>query len=106
MSSTWDELSGGQRRALAERLLRRREQLESWPDRHDPPLAAEGEDTASCRERELRELDEALSQVGAGSYGSCPSCGGSVGLAALAEQPLGAECVVCRQALEERRAVP
>lgn len=107
VSGGWEQLSRRQRRALRERLLRRREQLESWPERHDPPLAPEQDGaSAASRQRALADLDRALASIADGSYGSCPSCGGSVGLANLAEHPLGTDCVVCRQALEQRHVVP
>lgn len=46
-------------------------------------------------EEHLRDLDDALDRVAAGSYGICLGCGGAVGAARLEARPRARECMAC-----------
>jgi len=48
-------------------------------------------------ERELRLLDDALSRIQAGRYGSCGLCGEPISDARLKAIPWARHCVVCQQ---------
>ena len=51
----------------------------------------------SEREREtLREIDEALDRLEAGSFGACEECGEEIGEARLAVLPYATLCVECK----------
>ncbi len=50
----------------------------------------------------LAQTERALARIGAGSYGSCESCGEPIGKARLQAFPRAVLCVACKQR-EERR---
>jgi RNA polymerase-binding transcription factor DksA len=52
--------------------------------------ALEAEATA-----EIAAINAALSRVDAGTYGTCVSCGDTIGAARLAARPASSECVDC-----------
>ncbi len=83
-------------------LLRRRRSLSD----HDSPSygdpAARWTDYEAALEpvsevvrRELAEIDAALLRIQEGSYGSCQSCGGPLGLQRLRALPEARYCVAC-----------
>jgi DnaK suppressor protein len=49
----------------------------------------------------LTNIDEALSRIDAGTYGSCVRCGKPIGDERLAALPYAAKCIECKR-LEER----
>ncbi len=82
-------------------LLRRRNSLRrdaplragspaaSWSDCEAPDPIAEG------ARRELAEIEAALSRIAEGSYGTCQSCGGPMGLQRLRAIPEARYCIAC-----------
>jgi DnaK suppressor protein len=70
-------------------------------DEHDP----EGSTIAFERARiaallrearvSLRDLDDALERLGAGTYGVCDRCGGPIAAARLAARPATRTCIGC-----------
>lgn len=80
-------------------------------DEHDPEGATIGFERAQLAaliaqaEQRLADLDRALEQVGAGSYGSCERCGGAIGAARLEARPQARTCIGCarQEAREENR---
>lgn len=59
------------------------------------------------RERKLiGKIEEALMRIADGTYGSCESCGGDIGVARLRARPVTTLCITCKsaeEADEERR---
>jgi DnaK suppressor protein len=49
----------------------------------------------------LRELDEALDRIDAGTYGTCEECGEPIGLKRLEVNPVATYCVPCKTKLEQ-----
>ena len=43
----------------------------------------------------LEEIDAALERVAAGTYGTCESCGGTIGEARLEARPVARTCIRC-----------
>jgi DnaK suppressor protein len=43
----------------------------------------------------LREIDEALTKLDAGTFGRCESCGGEIGSARLEAMPAARLCMAC-----------
>ncbi|MCU1673442.1 MAG: TraR/DksA family transcriptional regulator [Frankiales bacterium] len=70
-------------------------------DEHDPEGATIGFERAQLAaliaqaERRLVDLDRALEQVRAGSYGTCETCGGAIGPARLEARPQARTCIAC-----------
>jgi DnaK suppressor protein len=70
-------------------------------DEHDPEGATIGFERAQLAaliaqaEQRLTDLDRALEQVAAGSYGTCESCGGPIGAARLEARPQARTCIGC-----------
>lgn len=54
--------------------------------------ALEAEATA-----EIAAIDAALARLAAGTYGTCASCGDTIGAGRLAARPASAECVDCAE---------
>jgi len=74
-------------------------------DEHDPegvPLSAEWSrltglsDAAAAK---LRQIDEALARLDAGTYGICARCGEPIPAARLEVRPFAEYCVACAEAL-------
>jgi RNA polymerase-binding protein DksA len=70
-------------------------------DEHDPEgatLAFERQHVAAlidaARDR-LRQIDEALARVDAGTYGQCARCGAPIGAERLAARPATSTCITC-----------
>jgi DnaK suppressor protein len=61
---------------------------------HRTPIAAL-ESIRGVQERELVELDGALSRIENGSYGTCQMCGGAVGRQRLRAIPEARFCIEC-----------
>ena len=65
---------------------------------NDAVLAGIGEATAA----ELAQINRALAQLDAGTYGLCSNCGQPIGKGRLQAFPRATLCVTCKQR-EERR---
>jgi RNA polymerase-binding transcription factor DksA len=83
-------------------LLRRRRSLSDVRGRAHVDPAARWSDYEAALEaaseqvrRELAEIDAALARIAAGSYGTCQSCGGPLGLQRLRAVPEAKYCVGC-----------
>ncbi len=83
-------------------LLRRRRSLsETDGPAHGDPSArwsdyeAASEPLSEQVRRELADIDAALMRIAEGSYGSCQSCGGPMGLQRLRALPEARYCVAC-----------
>jgi len=79
-------------------LLERRHSL--WPAPVDagPPPEAPGQGPSrlgDAQRRELAAIDEALHRITEGSYGSCLSCGGPLGLQRIRAIPEARYCIAC-----------
>lgn len=48
----------------------------------------------------LGEIDAALARIGAGSYGTCTSCGGEIAVDRLEANPWAPLCIDCRRKTE------
>jgi RNA polymerase-binding transcription factor DksA len=70
-------------------------------DEHDPEgatIAFERERTAALRAQattHLGDLDQALTRVASGTYGTCIICGGPVGAERLKVLPITQRCTAC-----------
>jgi DnaK suppressor protein len=70
-------------------------------DEHDPEgatIAFERERTAALRAQaiaHLSDLDQALTRLATGSYGTCSSCGGPIGAERLRALPTTELCTPC-----------
>ncbi|MDO9488834.1 MAG: TraR/DksA C4-type zinc finger protein [Sphingomonadaceae bacterium] len=91
-------------------LLRRRiDRLEAArcaprdPDLGEQALAAEGDEVSEALERslrdKLREAEDALQRISAGTYGICSSCGGPITDARLRALPTALRCTPCEAQL-------
>jgi DnaK suppressor protein len=82
------ELSSGQQRAASENFRRIAGEA---PDNGDASLADLVVDSASAERTrdadELRDVQEALTRVEAGTYGLCQNCGEAIDLARLKANP-------------------
>ena len=56
---------------------------------------------ASNERRILREIDEALDKIEAGTIGVCESCGGRIPLKRLRAKPSARHCLKCVEKMEE-----
>jgi len=54
-------------------------------------------------ERRLHEVDAALARIGAGTYGRCGACGGSIAEARLEALPWASLCIECQRAAGQAR---
>lgn len=67
----------------------------------------EGEETNDALEgaalAEIEQIRTALHRLDTGTYGSCASCGNSIGADRLLAQPTAAQCIDCARASESRR---
>lgn len=70
-------------------------------DEHDPEgatIAFERQQVDAIRTQALRRLDDlerALEQLAAGTYGSCATCGQPITAERLAARPAARTCIVC-----------
>lgn len=82
-------------------LLRRRRSLSDDPPMPGDPAArwsdyeAAPEPRSEVVRRELAEIEAALLRIQEGSYGTCLSCGGPMGLQRLRALPEARYCVAC-----------
>jgi len=57
---------------------------------------------AAAREtRELKLIEEALSKIASGTYGTCEECNEPIALARLKALPFATYCIDCQERLEE-----
>src|SRR5690606_20775965 len=74
--------------------------LEPPDDEHDPDGTtayerAQFTSMAAASRAQLARIDQALVQLADGRYGTCESCGGSIGSERLSILPSAARCVAC-----------
>ena len=76
-------------------------ELVATDDEHDPEghtIAFERQQVAALLRDarvHLRDLDDALARVAAGSYGTCESCGRPIATERLAARPAARTCIAC-----------
>jgi RNA polymerase-binding transcription factor DksA len=46
----------------------------------------------------LRDVEDAMAKVDAGTYGTCETCGGAIGEARLEAMPSARQCITCASA--------
>lgn len=65
-------------------------------------------DIAEARQQlaALRDVEDALRRMAAGSYGECVDCGEPIAAARLRAYPAATRCISCQGALEKREAGP
>ena len=51
----------------------------------------------------LRQIDEALERIDAGTFGECERCGNDIGPGRLKAMPTAALCIDCATAMEKRQ---
>jgi DnaK suppressor protein len=51
----------------------------------------------------LRQIDDALERIDAGTFGECERCGNDIGHARLKAMPIAALCIDCATAVEKRQ---
>ena len=92
----------------AAQLARQAAQTDS-PEVTDPKEGAElmqrqqTEDFQAARDlRELQDVDDALGQLDAGTYGDCADCGEAIAVARLTALPSARLCASCQSAKERR----
>lgn len=89
------------KRELGERLGRIENDLEQPVDRDLEEQAIERENDEVLEEmggvgqKELIAIDAALARIKAGTYGTCPKCGGKISEARLEAVPEAALCEEC-----------
>lgn len=77
-------------------------------DEHDPEGATIGFERAQVTalladtRARLAELDEVVGRVATGAYGTCESCGRSIGVERLEVRPTARRCVDCAQRGDDR----
>ena len=74
-------------------------------DHQDPSADLDTQTTlifAQRAEDHLREVEQALDRVAAGSYGFCLGCGGGIPLERLRALPAAALCIECRRRSPDR----
>jgi len=123
-------LSEQERDTLSRRLASRREELRSevqtqLANSDDPRIAGFANELAVAEDwvladiladmdltmvsrdiAELGEVEAALTRIDDGSYGTCSSCGESIGWPRLNVQPTAQRCIRCQEAFERRRTGP
>ncbi|WP_194421178.1 TraR/DksA family transcriptional regulator [Microbacterium abyssi] len=78
---------------------------QSDDDEHDPegvPLSAEWSRLSGLLDgarEELKQVDEALARMDAGTYGVCANCGRGIPVARLRVRPFAELCVPCAEKL-------
>lgn len=78
------------RKALAPAVAAGADPTARWTD-----YEATGEPLSSSALRELAEIEAALARLAEGSYGTCQSCGGPMGLQRIRAIPEARFCVGC-----------
>jgi RNA polymerase-binding protein DksA len=84
------------RREAADAFSRR--DLSDMFDQEDPTTDSDGAAVLSLidrAEQRLREVEQALARVDAGTYGYCTTCGRGIALERLRALPAATACVVC-----------
>ena len=123
-------LSEQERSTLSRRLASRREELRSevqtqLANSDDPRIAGFANELAVAEDwvladiladmdltmvsrdiAELGEVEAALTRIDDGSYGTCSSCGESIGWPRLNAQLTAQRCIRCQEAFERRRTGP
>jgi RNA polymerase-binding protein DksA len=123
-------LSEQERNTLNRRLASRREELRSevqtqLANSDDPRIAGFANELAVAEDwvladiladmdltmvsrdiAELGEVEAALTRIADGSYGTCSSCGESIGWPRLNAQLTAQRCIRCQEAFERRRTGP
>ena len=105
------------RQALKARI---REELLKADDEHYAELAGQVHDaeeasvadmlvdlnmaTIELHVRELREVEDALSRIRNGEYGTCTECGGPISEARLEAYPTALRCIQCQDIWEKTHA--
>ncbi len=120
------ELTAGQRALMQATLVRRQHELEqqiaqqldgkSRPEHARDVLLQDGDDaTARDADREvdlarsdreiaeLRDVNEALARLTAGTYGWCLDCEAGIPFGRLQRQPQASRCLACQAAEEAQR---
>jgi RNA polymerase-binding protein DksA len=91
-----------------DRLLEELETSEVDPseDEADPDVVEREKIVAllDALERRLEEIDAALDQAAAGTYGTCERCGEPIDPERLAIMPEATMCVRCKTIVEKQRA--
>jgi DnaK suppressor protein len=86
------------------RLRAQLKQLHAGDDTFDEGFADTSQVTAERGEIEalsgkltdtLRDIDDALAKLDAGTYGRCERCGGEIGTARLEAMPAARLCITC-----------
>ena len=54
-------------------------------------------------QKTLRQIDEALERIDAGTFGECEHCGNDIGNGRLKAMPTAALCIECATALEKKQ---
>ena len=57
---------------------------------------------ASNENKRIRQIDEALERIEAGTYGECDSCGGKIGVERLKAIPYTQLCIECARKSEKK----
>lgn len=86
---------------LQQRLRKVEQNLRQTPD-PDPEERAIGRENDDVLERldesdreEIRQLQETITRIDAGTYGLCTRCGKSIAPARLAALPYASTCIAC-----------
>lgn len=88
---------------LNARLGRIETDLERTPDKdwEDQAIEVENdevlEEMGQVGQEELRAIDAALARIAAGTFGTCPKCGGKISQARLDAVPHAALCEECME---------
>ena len=62
------------------------------------------EEILAAQQRELREIEEALTKIAQGTYGICEMCEEPIGAQRLKVKPFAKYCITCRQIAEKSPA--
>jgi RNA polymerase-binding transcription factor DksA len=95
--------------ALVAESLGDGELREGWQERGSPVEDEMRELAFSHRDalrRRLRETDEAIGRLKAGTYGTCALCGKTINQKRLAADPAVSLCVSCQSASEDQTPIP
>ena len=130
MADTQDEVVTLDMNDIKERLLKLKAQLERDIDIKEHQVAEDGDDLVPDRggvsnhmaddanetseqetmltlqhsaERELDQVNMALSRIDAGTYGTCANCGKPINPARLEARPSSTLCINCQQLADDGR---
>jgi DnaK suppressor protein len=74
-----------------------------WPDRaSNASSAAVLSRLGDMEQDELREIEDALARIDAGTWGRCETCGGAIGRQRLMALPEARQCLSCRSQSDRR----